>query len=815
MPDIYLNNLDGIPFGDNAGRPTPQTGQPYFNGEENRLELYSAAVGWSNIVQETPSVVSVVGQLNENTPSTFVINGTNFAAGAIAYIVGTNGIETAATSTTLDSVVQITATFPAASPAYAPYDVKIVNPSNLYGVLYETLTVNDAPVWSIGAGSLGSFTELQAMSVSVGGATDTSDSTNSPLSYSVSSGSLPGGLTLNSSTGVISGTPSNVIPNTTYTFDISVTDGRNLTQTKSFSITINDRGPVWSTTSPLPTFTRNSAYSTTLVATDDDGIASYTLFSGSLPAGLSLGTSTGVISGTPTASTASVFTIRVTDNGGNYSDRQFTMPNAGPAWSTTSPLPTFSKNSAYSTTVVATDDSGNTPAYSLVSGSLPTGLTLNTSSGLISGTPTGDTTATFTLRATDSNGSIADRSFTIPNAGPSWVTAAGALTSSVTGLSYSVSVVATDDSGNAPAYSLASGSLPTGLTLSAAGVISGTPTVAANSSFTIRATDVNGNTADRAFSINIAPALYVPSASSFTLTSPGETNLTSNLSGLYNSMVNNQSVILQFDVYGAGGGSGGVDTMSTYSGGSGGRGTVKYTLPRNILQQLVGVVGQGGAGGASSGTDVTNYNYSISVGGAGYATNKSGGGAGGDGGGFSGIFLNSSVSFANALAIAGGGGGSAGSDDSRTPGQAGAGGGFDQNGGSGTCGGNASDNQCSVAGGGAGGTTSSGGATGTSEAAGSSQPGRQLLGGYGVNDTGATSMGGGGGGGGGYYGGGGGGSPSGNGSGGGGGGGSGYTLNAYSRNILLQSTGGGAAGASPNGSAGSNGSITVSWGYAN
>jgi len=137
MPDIYLNNLDGIPFGDNAGRPTPQTGQPYFNGEENRLELYSAAVGWSNIVQETPSVVSVVGQLNENTPSTFVINGTNFAAGAITYIVGTNGIETAATSTTLDSVVQITATFPAASPAYAPYDVKIVNPSNLYGVLYE------------------------------------------------------------------------------------------------------------------------------------------------------------------------------------------------------------------------------------------------------------------------------------------------------------------------------------------------------------------------------------------------------------------------------------------------------------------------------------------------------------------------------------------------------------------------------------------------------------------------------------------------------------------------------------------------------
>ena len=418
---IRKSSFSGIPFGNDANRPAnPQIGQPYFNGESSRLELYTQTTGWQNIVQETPAVVSIVGQLNQTASSTVTINGTNFAAGAIAYAVGVDSTETAATTTTLVSVVEITAAFPALSPANAPYDVKVVNPSNLYGVLYDALSVNDAPIWSTAAGSLGTFTELQSISVTVA-ATDTSDSTNSPLSYSVVSGALPGGLSLNSSTGVISGTASNVVPNTTYSFTIAATDGRNTAVTRAFSITINDRDPVWSTGTTLPTFTRNVAYSTTISATEDDsGAITYSLLSGSLPTGLNL-SSGGTISGTPTSLANTTFTVRATVTAsGNVSDRTFTLNNIGtnaPVWSTAAgALSAGEVSVAYSTTVTATDDSGSTPTYSISSGTLPTGLSLNSSTGVISGTPTvasNGTASSFTVRATDANGSTTDRAFTI------------------------------------------------------------------------------------------------------------------------------------------------------------------------------------------------------------------------------------------------------------------------------------------------------------------------------------------------------------------------------------------------------------------
>ena len=409
MADINLNNLDGIPFGNNAGRPSnPGTGQPYFNGEASRLELYTSN-GWQNITQETPSVVNVTGAARESGSSTVTINGTNFAVGCSAYAVGSNGVEYQATSTSLISVVQLTAVFPALSLAYEPYDIKVINPSNLYGVLYDSLNVDASPVWTTGSGSLGTYIEESSMSVQVT-ATDAADPSSSQLIYSISSGSLPNGLSINSATGVISGTPTSISSSTTYSFTANAYDGVSNT-TRNFSITITDRGPTWVTSATLPTFAANSSYSTTLSATNDDATSiTYSLFSGSLPTGLSLNSSTGVISGTPTSSSNATFTIRATEFGGAYSDRQFTMPNASPIWSTASgTLVLGVAGSAYSYQLSATDDGSIT--YSIISGSLPSGLSLS-SSGLISGTPTTGGSSTFTVRASDANTSV-DRSFTI------------------------------------------------------------------------------------------------------------------------------------------------------------------------------------------------------------------------------------------------------------------------------------------------------------------------------------------------------------------------------------------------------------------
>ena len=401
MTDIRMSQMaSGIPYGDNAGRPSnPGIGRLYSNGEASRLELYTSN-GWQNITQETPSVVAISGIAKESVSSTITVNGTNFAVGCNVLVVGTNGVEVSSQSTNLVSVVQLTATLPALNPAHEPYDIKVLNPSNLYGILYEALYVDNSPVWSTPAGSIGTFNESSSVSVSVS-ATDPESST---VLYS--STNLPAWLTVNQNSGLISGTSPSISIPTTYNFSISAADSNNIIP-RSFSINISDTAPVWSTSSPLTSFTKSVAYSATLSATDDSGIpVSYSLATGSLPEGLSLNSSTGVISGTPTSSTPATFTIRATDNGGTYSDRQFTIPNVGPAWSTQN---TFNYTQDVATTyqLSATDDSGLSITYSIISG-LPSGLSVNSSTGLISGTSSIGGNGTIVARATDTNDAFTD-----------------------------------------------------------------------------------------------------------------------------------------------------------------------------------------------------------------------------------------------------------------------------------------------------------------------------------------------------------------------------------------------------------------------
>lgn len=236
MTDIRMSQMAGIPFGDNDGRPASTTGQPYFNGEEKRLELYTSS-GWQNIVSETPGVVSSSGNYNESTGSaTIEITGTNFSTGAIASAIGTNGIEINATSTTVNSIVSISAVFSGLSGANEPYDIKVTNTSNLFGILPDALYINQSPIWQTASGLLGTFNEQATITLSALSGTDPESST---VTYSLANGSsLPSGLSLNSSTGVISGTLPDISANTTYTFTINASDGVNIVP-RSFSIISN------------------------------------------------------------------------------------------------------------------------------------------------------------------------------------------------------------------------------------------------------------------------------------------------------------------------------------------------------------------------------------------------------------------------------------------------------------------------------------------------------------------------------------------------------------------------------------------------
>jgi hypothetical protein len=305
----------GIPFGDTAGRPTAATGKLYSNGETARLELYTTNGAWENIVQEVPGVSSISGAYNESTGSaTITILGTNFVSGAIASATGTNAVEVQATTTTYNSLVQLTAVFTGLNAAYEPFDIKVTNPSNLFGMIPDALYINQSPVWQYSSGSLGTFSEGVSITPISALATDPE---NSSLTFSITSGALPSGLSLNTSTGVISGTPTGISSNTTYSFTVSVTDGSN-TLSRNFSILINSI-VTWSTTSGnigtvYPDIT--SVFSYTLLANALANTPSYSITSGSLPTGLSLNSSTGVISGTANSvgsNTTYTFTVTASD----------------------------------------------------------------------------------------------------------------------------------------------------------------------------------------------------------------------------------------------------------------------------------------------------------------------------------------------------------------------------------------------------------------------------------------------------------------------------------------------------------------------
>ncbi len=330
-------------------------------------------------------------------------------------------------------------------------------------------------------------------------------------------GSLPPGLVL-STGGVITGTPT---ASGTFNFTIKVADSLSDTATASFSITINASLGV--TQASLPSGVLNVAYpSTALAATG--GVSPYTWTPiptvGSLPPGLVLSTG-GLIAGTPTATGTSNFTVKVTDSLGDAATGSFSITINASIVVTPPSLPVGVVNVAYpSTTLAAT---GGTSPYTWVVtvGSLPAGMGLSTA-GVISGTPTAAGTSNFTVKVTDSLENTATSGNLTITINPALAVTPPTLPAGDVSTVYTSTTLAA--TGGIPPYTWTPtptvGSLPTGLTFSAAGVISGTPTTAANYSFTLKVTDSKGNTATSG-TLSIAVSSFTWSSSPITIPSPG------------------------------------------------------------------------------------------------------------------------------------------------------------------------------------------------------------------------------------------------------------------------------------------------------
>ena len=188
------------------------------------------SLGGSVTVGETkPTISSISPTVIENTQTSITITGENFVNGINVEAIATNGSIIQADTVTFNSATSVSAAFTISTDA--TYFLRLENPDgNAVRSSTALLTVSDAPAWTTAAGSLGSNAAGSAVSYTVAatGATN----------FAIQSGALPGGVTLNNTTGVISGTESGATAETTYNFTIRASDAESQTADRAFSITI-------------------------------------------------------------------------------------------------------------------------------------------------------------------------------------------------------------------------------------------------------------------------------------------------------------------------------------------------------------------------------------------------------------------------------------------------------------------------------------------------------------------------------------------------------------------------------------------------
>ena len=232
-----------VPSGTTAQRPgSPATGNMRWNTDDEALEHYGgSAGGWVQWAGAAPTITSISPTTAHTTGTTITVTGINFQAGSLIKLIGNDSTVYNAASTSYVSATEVSFTTPVLPVANEPYDVKLVLPAGGFFVLSNALDAGGVPTWTTAAGSLGEIshaatgTHFTLVAVDPDGlaVTYSTDTANTAI--------LTGaGLTLNSTTGVITGDPVDVSTTTVYSFDAIATDTGGNTTTRSFSITVSN-----------------------------------------------------------------------------------------------------------------------------------------------------------------------------------------------------------------------------------------------------------------------------------------------------------------------------------------------------------------------------------------------------------------------------------------------------------------------------------------------------------------------------------------------------------------------------------------------
>jgi Pro-kumamolisin, activation domain/Putative Ig domain len=390
--------------------------------------------------------------------------------------------------------------------------INAANLVNHWGAATTPLAISSAASLSTKVGAATSFT-----ATATGG--------KAPYTWSVKS-SLPAGLSIAAATGIISGTPTTA---GIFAVTLGVKDSLAATATQAFTITVNAAEPLTISSAAGAMGEVSAPFS--FKSTNTGGAAPFTwsIATGTLPSGLSIASTTGIVSGTPSAAGSAAVMVQVTDSLGTVATKSFT--------------PTILARLAITSTASLTGTAGMavsfTPAvsgglgpytWSIQTGSLPSGLKLNSATGATTGTTTATGQTALTLKVADSLGASNTQSFALTINVPFTITSAAAVKGEV---SLPFAFTPTSAGGTAPlTWSLAGGTLPTGLTIAAStGTISGTPMTSGASMVTLKVTGASGASATQSLSFAIEPKLAITSSTGVTVFTGTPLSFTPSASG--------------------------------------------------------------------------------------------------------------------------------------------------------------------------------------------------------------------------------------------------------------------------------------------
>ena len=223
-------------------------GQIRFNSTTGLAEYYT---GTAFKIIDSPPTVSSVGatDITEDQITSgydLSISGLGFISGATVKFIGNDGTEYDSPTVTVNSETSITARLPTSvTNANEPYDVEVTNVSGLQNVLADAFSINGSPAWSTASGNIGTIYDDVSNTLTAVSATDPDGQT---ITYSETGGTIlsTNNLSLDSSTGVISGDPTDVSGDTTLTFDLRASDGTNNSD-RTFNIIVKDGSAVLDT----------------------------------------------------------------------------------------------------------------------------------------------------------------------------------------------------------------------------------------------------------------------------------------------------------------------------------------------------------------------------------------------------------------------------------------------------------------------------------------------------------------------------------------------------------------------------------------